>query len=159
VLVRAGEPNGSATSEDGASTVMREGSRSRSAMRDPARLRLWPSSPICSVWAMIALTSRGPCALTACCRRGPSTRDIQCRRSMTSRPYAPYRSTLPSPSFREQYAVPPCTLSFSSNIHIEGETTPAIGPTVLWWWQGSSVTPSPDARAASASSGVLARLS
>ena len=38
------------------------GSRSRSSMRVPARLRLWPSSPICTIWATIALTSTGPVA-------------------------------------------------------------------------------------------------
>ena len=28
----------------------------------------------------------------------------------------------------------------STNIHIDGETTPAIGPTARWWWHGSRVT-------------------
>ena len=48
--------------------MINEGSRSRRAISDPARLRLCPSSPICSIWAMIVVTSSGPCALTACYR-------------------------------------------------------------------------------------------
>ena len=36
------------------------GSRSRSSIRVPARLRLWPSSPICTIWPISALTSTGP---------------------------------------------------------------------------------------------------
>ena len=41
----------------------------------------------------------------------------------------------------EQNAVPPCTASRSSNTHIDGVTTPAIGPTARRWWQGSSAIP------------------
>ena len=41
------------------------GSSSRSSISVPARLRLWPSSPICSIWAMIAVMSIGPAARTA----------------------------------------------------------------------------------------------
>jgi hypothetical protein len=31
----------------------------------PARLRLWPSSPICSAWAMTPFMSIGPCSFSA----------------------------------------------------------------------------------------------
>ena len=37
----------------------RAGPRSRSSIRVPARLRLWASSPICSIWPRIAVTSTG----------------------------------------------------------------------------------------------------
>jgi hypothetical protein len=50
----------SARSLLGASSDSRSGSSSRSSISVPARLRLWPSSPICSIWATIALTSTGP---------------------------------------------------------------------------------------------------
>src|SRR3954451_12461301 len=60
------------------------------------------------------------------------------------------RSTLPRPSLRLQNARPPFTGSARHHIHIEGLVTPAIGPTVRWWWQGSSVI-SPAARIRSAS--------
>ncbi len=45
------------------------------------------------------------------------------------RPYAPYRSTLPRPSLSEHHDCVPCTSSRRQNTHIDGETTPAIGPT------------------------------
>ena len=51
----------SAMSADDASAVISEGSSSRRSISEPARLRLWPSSPIWSIWAMIALMSIGPC--------------------------------------------------------------------------------------------------
>ena len=38
-----------------------------------------------------------------------------------------------------------------------GVTTPAIGPTVEWWWHGSSDTPVPDSKSATASSGSSTR--
>ena len=47
------------------------GSTSRRNISVPARLRLCPSSPICTIWAMIAFTSIGPAARTACCSSGP----------------------------------------------------------------------------------------
>jgi hypothetical protein len=59
---------------------------SRRNISVPARLRLCPSSPICSIWAMIALMSTGPLARTACCSTGPSTAAIQRSRSITSGP-------------------------------------------------------------------------
>ena len=34
--------------------------------------------------------------------------------------------------------MPPPSASSTTNIHIDGLTTPAIGPTAPWWWQGSS---------------------
>ena len=46
---------------------------------------------------------------------------IQRSRSITSGPKAPYRSTLPRPSFSEQKALPPCTGSRKHDIHIDGE--------------------------------------
>ena len=79
----------SATSAEDASAVIMPGSSSRSSISEPARLRLWPSSPIWSIWAMIARMSIGPVERTACRRIGPSTRVIQCSRSITSGPYAP----------------------------------------------------------------------
>ena len=53
-------------------------------MSVPARLRLCASSPICTIWARIALTSTGPWPRTAACSSGPSTADIQRSRSITS---------------------------------------------------------------------------
>lgn len=79
----------SATRADGAPLSTRSGTISRISSEVPARLRLWPSSPICSIWAMIALTSSGPCPRTAACSSGPSTSPIQCSRSSTSGEYAP----------------------------------------------------------------------
>ena len=61
-----------------------DGSRSRSSMSVPVRLRLCASSPICTIWARIALTSTGPWPRTAACSSGPSTDDIQRSRSITS---------------------------------------------------------------------------
>ena len=74
-------------------------------MRVPARLRLWPSSPICTIWPTSALMSTGPTARTAAASAGPSTSRIQVSRSMTSGAYAPYRRTLPSPSLSVHQAV------------------------------------------------------
>ncbi len=79
----------SATSAGEASAVIMPGSSSRRSMSEPARLRLCPSSPIWSIWAMIARTSTGPVLRTAWRRIGPSTSPIQRSRSMTSGPYAP----------------------------------------------------------------------
>ena len=129
------------------------GARSRSSMRVPARLRLWASSPIWSIWVRIPVTSTGPVCRTARCSSGPSTSRIQRSRVSTSGPYAPYRRTLPSPSFSEQWVRRPVSGSSSTNIHIDGVTTPAIGPTAPWWWQGSSATPVPASKRATASSG------
>ena len=55
-----------AISADRRSLSTMDGSRSRSSISVPARLRLWPSSPICTIWPMIALTSTGPVARSAC---------------------------------------------------------------------------------------------
>ena len=60
---------------------------------------------------------------------------------------------MPSPSLSEQYVRRPLAGSSSTDIHIEGVTTPAIGPTAAWWWHGSSVTPSPRSNSAAASCG------
>ena len=59
------------------------GSSSRSSISVPARLRLWPSSPICTIWPMIALMSTGPCRAHAPrAAAGPSTALIQRSRSI-----------------------------------------------------------------------------
>ena len=73
-----------ATSADGSPDSTRSGSRSRSSMRVPARLRLCPSSPMVSICPTSALTSTGPCRRTAACKAGPSTAPIQRSRSITS---------------------------------------------------------------------------
>ncbi len=73
-----------ATSPDGKPLSTRWGSRSRSSMRVPARLRLCPSSPMASICPTIALTSTGPCTRTAARSAGPSTAPIQRSRSITS---------------------------------------------------------------------------
>ena len=78
------------------------GDRSRSSIRVPARLRLWASSPICSICVRMPVASTGPVCCTALCRSGPRTSDIQRSRWITSGEYAPYRSTLPRPSLSEQ---------------------------------------------------------
>ena len=123
----------------------------------PARLRLCASSPICSIWPRIAVTSTGSPARTARWRSGPSTSFIQRRRVSTSGEYAPYRRTLPRPSFSVQWVRAPVAGSSSTNIHMLGVTTPAIGPTARRWWQGSSRTCSPPSSSATASSGVSTR--
>ena len=46
----------------------------------------------------------------------------------------------------------PVAGSSSTNIHMLGATTPAIGPTASWWWQGCIVA-APDSKSAGASSG------
>ena len=99
------------------------------------------------------VTSTGPVERTAFCRSGPSTSPIQRSRVSTSGPYAPYRSTLPRPSLSEQWVRRPVAASSSTNIHIEGVTMPAIGPTVARWWQGSRAMPVPFSKRATASSG------
>ena len=65
------------------------GISSRSSISVPARLRLCPSSPICTIWPMIAVMSTGPAVRTAAASAGPRTADIQRSRSITSGPYAP----------------------------------------------------------------------
>jgi hypothetical protein len=91
-----------AMSRDGASTSTMAGDSSRSAISDPARLRLCPSSPICSIWARIALTSIGSPGRprTASASTGPRTSRIQASRVSTSSSKAPIRRTFPRPSFR-----------------------------------------------------------
>ena len=76
----------SATSEVGAPESMSSGSSSRRNIKVPARLRLWPSSPICNICAAMALMSTGPWRRTAVCSSGPRTSPIQCSRSTTSGP-------------------------------------------------------------------------
>ena len=65
------------------------GDRSRSSIRVPARLRLWASSPICSIWVRMPVTSTGPAPesrtpRTARWSSGPSTSPIQRSRVSTS---------------------------------------------------------------------------
>ena len=50
----------SATSAVSAPLVTIAGERSRSSISVPARLRLCASSPICSIWVRIPVTSTGP---------------------------------------------------------------------------------------------------
>ncbi len=77
----------SATSDFGASTATMDGDSSRRVISEPARLRLCASSPICSIWARIPVTSSGSVReRTAACRIGPITSVIQCRRVITSGP-------------------------------------------------------------------------
>ncbi len=78
-----------ATSDAGSPDSTRSGTTARRNSEVPARLRLCPSSPICSICAMIAVTSTPPARRTADCSAGPSTADIQRSRSRTSGPYAP----------------------------------------------------------------------
>ena len=82
--------------------------------------------------------------------RAPSP--IQLSRSITSGPYAPYRSTLPRPSLRVHQLALPCVSSRSTQVHIDGETTPAIGPTPPRSWQGISSIAVPSASRPAASS-------
>ncbi len=65
---------------------------------DAARFRLWHSSPICTAWPISARKSTPPARRTASPSAGPTTSLNQRSRSITSGAYAPYRSTLPSPS-------------------------------------------------------------
>ena len=70
---------------------------------------------------------------------------------MTSGAYAPYRSTLPRPSLRVHQLVLPCVSSRSTQTHIDGETTPAIGPTPPRSWHGISSIGVPSASRPAAS--------
>ena len=73
-----------AMSDDGASTATIDGDSSRSAMSEPARLRLCPSSPICSIWASDRLDVERVVRSrprTAAASTGPSTSRIQRSRS------------------------------------------------------------------------------
>src|SRR6478735_5091694 len=70
---------------------------------------------------MIAVMSIGPAALTAMASAGPRTSAIQRSLVMTSGEYAPYRSTLPRPSFSEQNDRAPVASSASSNSLVDGE--------------------------------------
>ena len=79
----------SAMSLGGSPEAISAGRISRRNIRVPARLRLWPSSPICTIWPMIAVMSTGPAARTAIARAGPRTSAIQRSRVMTSAEYAP----------------------------------------------------------------------
>ena len=61
------------------------GERSRSSISVPARLRLCASSPICSIWVRMPVTSvASSVPRTAACSRGPSTSPIQRSRVSTS---------------------------------------------------------------------------
>ena len=61
------------------------GERSRSSISVPARLRLCASSPICSIWVRMPVTSGASSVpRTAACSRGPSTSPIQRSRVSTS---------------------------------------------------------------------------
>ena len=51
---------------------------------------------------------------------------------MTSGPFAPKRSTLPSPSLKLQYARLPAALFSTTKTGIDGLMMPAIGPTAPW---------------------------
>ena len=83
-------------------------------MRLPARLRLWPSSPICSIWATIALMSMGPALRIACCSRGPEDRVHPVQPVDDLGAVGAVAQHLPGPSLREHHEVPSCTSSRSS---------------------------------------------
>jgi hypothetical protein len=67
----------------------RSGARARTSSEVPARLRLWPSSPIATIEAMSEPASTGPWRRRAAARAGPSTRCIHASRSLTAGPKAP----------------------------------------------------------------------
>ena len=76
----------SAMSAAGRSEAISAGRISRRNINVPARFRLCPSSPICTIWPMIAVMSTGPVARTAAASAGPSTSAIQRSRVITSGP-------------------------------------------------------------------------
>ena len=78
-----------ATSAVGAPESIIAGSTSRRNISVPARLRLWASSPICSICVRIPVTSTCSAERTAACSRGPRTSPIHRRRVRTSGEYAP----------------------------------------------------------------------
>ena len=143
-----------ATSAAGSSSSIRAGISSRSSSEVPARLRLWPSSPIWSAWAIIARRSIG--SRRARPNTRASTSRIHARRSSTDASLAPYRSTLPSPSLNVQNARLPWAAFSITHIGIEALTTPAIGPTAPRSWQGPN-SKAPDAAMRSASDRSPAR--
>ena len=73
----------------GWSSRTRNGASSRIRSDVPARLRLWPSSPICSTCAIRLRMSMGPCSASASDITGASSVSIQRRRSSTSAEKAP----------------------------------------------------------------------
>jgi hypothetical protein len=79
----------SATSSGGRPAAISSGRISRRNIKVPARLRLWPSSPICTICPMMAVMSTGPAARTAIARAGPRTSAIHRSRVITSVEYAP----------------------------------------------------------------------
>ena len=74
----------SATSPGGRPESISAGRISRRNIRVPARLRLWPSSPICTIWPMMAVMSIGPAARTAIASAGPRMSAIHRSRVITS---------------------------------------------------------------------------
>ena len=81
---------------------------------------------------MTGFSASGPWTSRVRAMTGARLSRIQRSRSITSGPFAPKRSTLPSPSFRlEQALLPPAGLS-TTHIGIDGQTIPAIGPTASW---------------------------
>ncbi len=102
-----------------------------------ATFRLWHSSPICKRLGRDALEIDRP-GRRASTRAsvGPSVCAIQRRRSSTEASYAPKRSTLPSPSLRVAKARLPSAAFSTTSTGIEGDTTPAIGPTAPCSWHG-----------------------
>ena len=105
-----------------------------------ARLRWCISSAMRSACAISARRSMPPSARSPAPSSGPASVAIQLRRASTLSSLAPYRSTLPSPSLIVAWPRVPWARFSTTNTGIEGVTTPAIGPAVAWWWQGSSRT-------------------
>ena len=75
---------------------------SRNSRDVPALFRLWPSSPIWRIWAIMVLMSISPINSSAARSTGYSPDANQFSRSITSWSQAPKRSTLPKPSLKVQ---------------------------------------------------------
>ena len=97
-----------------------------------ATLRLWPSSPIWSAWAVMLFRSIGPVAASVRLSVGPKRSRNQRSRSSTESSYAPKRRTLPRPSLSVANERLPAAVFSTTTTGIDGDTTPAIGPTAPW---------------------------
>ena len=81
---------------------------------------------------MSGFISIGPVIASAFCSTGARVARIHFNRAMTSSLLAPMRNTLPRPSLRPLKARLPCLAFFTIHTGIEGQITPAIGPTASW---------------------------
>ena len=115
---------------------------SRRNISVPARLRLCPSSPICSIWATIALMSTGPCG---------AHRRLQQRAEHVGHPAQPLDHLGPVGAVAQHLAealvqrapggAAVHRVAQLEHPHRRARSRRPSGPTARWWWHGSSGDP------------------